>query len=235
MANFCKKIKFEDQPTSWSHHRGGWTYAFQALGDLCAPDGVLCVSAIEELVCDDKVIEEPWVGFVHQAPPNNYKWYPDLEHLVTNEHFIKSLEKCRGLFTLSDVIKSFLVKNLSPYSVPVARLFYPMTPFPKEKRFDWDKHDQTENKKVVFIGEYLRKYQSFFDLTVPRGYQKLLLKAPDVNFERQLDCKKQPFSLKVNDTVIIQPARVSDEEYDDLLSSSIVFLDLYDAVVWNCF
>ncbi len=229
MAHLCKKIKFEEQPTSWSHHRGGWTYAFQSLYDLCAPDGVLCVSAIEELVCDDKVLEEPWVGFVHQAPVNNYKWYPDLQCLVANDQFIKSLEKCCGLFTLSDVVKSFLVENLS-CPVPVARLSYPMTPFPEEKIFDWDKHDQAENKKVVFIGEYLRKYQSFFDLAVPRGYQKLLLKAPDVNFGHLLDCSKQPFPLKVNDTVIIQPNRVSDEEYDDLLSSSIVFLDLYDAV-----
>ena len=230
MAHPCKKIKFEERPTSWSHHRGGWTHAFQTLRDLCTPDGVLCVSAIEELVCDDQVVDEPWVGFVHQAPRNNYKWYPDLQRLVTNEHFIKSLEKCCGLFTLSDVIKSFLLEKVGPRAVPVARLFYPMTPFPKEKKFDWNRHDQSENKTVVFIGEYLRKYQSFFDLQVPKGYQKLLLKAPDVDFEQLLDCNKQPLSLRVDSSVTIQSARVSDEAYDDLLSSSIVFLDLYDAV-----
>lgn len=229
-AHPCKKITFEDNPTSWSHHRGGWSYAFQTLHDLYAPDGVLCISAIEELICDDKVIEVPWVGFVHQAPQNNYKWYPDLERLVKNEYFIKSLENCRGLFTLSNVIKSFLVKNLNNPNIPVARLFYPITPFPEEKRFDWGEHDQTENKKVVFVGEYLRKYQSFFDLTVPKGFQKYLLKAPDVNFEKLLDCNKQPFSLQMNDSVIVMPDRISDEEYDSLLSSSIVFLDLYDAV-----
>lgn len=229
MSHLCKKIKFEEQPTSWSHHRGGWSYAFQTLSDLCAPDGVLCVSATEELVCDDKVIEEPWVGFVHQAPVNNYEWYPDLQRLVQSETFTQSLKKCCGLFTLSSVVKGFLVKNL-PNTVPVARIFYPMTPFPKEKAFDWNKYSQAESKTVVFIGEYLRKYQSFFDLVVPKGYRKLLLKAPDVKFDELLDCNKRPYSLKLNETVTIQQERVSDDEYDDLLSSSIVFLDLYDAV-----
>lgn len=229
-VQLCKKIKFEGNPTAWSHHRGGWSHAFQALRSLYAPDGVLCVSAVEELVCDDRVIEEPWVGFIHQAPQNNYKWYPDLEHLVTNDVFIKSLENCCGLFTLSNVIKSFLMENLSQPNVPVARLFYPITPFPEDKRFEWDKYDQTENKKVVFIGEYLRRYQSFFDLPVPKGFQKYLIKAPDVNFGKLLDCNKQSFTLKMNDSVIIIPDRISDEEYDSLLCSSIVFLDLYDAV-----
>jgi hypothetical protein len=230
MAHLCRKIKFEERPTTWSHHRGGWSCALQSLHKLHAPDGVLCVSAIEELICDDKVLEEPWIGFVHQAPQNNYKWYPDLQRLVTNEHFIKSLEKCYGLYTLSDVAKTFLVENLRMSSIPVAKLFYPATPFPEGKQFDWKKHDQTEGKKIVFIGEYLRKYQSFFDLKVPNEYQKLLLKAPDVNFEELLNCNMQPLPLKVNDTVIIKPSRVSDSEYDDMLSRSIVFLDLYDAV-----
>lgn len=169
----------------------------------------------------------PWVGFIHQAPQNNYKWYPDLEHLVTNDVFIKSLENCCGLFTLSNVIKSFLMENLSQPNVPVARLFYPITPFPEDKRFEWDKYDQTENKKVVFIGEYLRRYHN---LPVPKGFQKYLIKAPDVNFGKLLDCNKQSFTLKMNDSVIIIPDRISDEEYDSLLCSSIVFLDLYDAV-----
>lgn len=225
-----KKIKFEDKPTVWNHHRGGWSYAFQNLRKLSAPDGVLCVSAIEELICNDRVIKESWVGFVHQAPQNNYKWYPDLEHLVTDQCFIKSLESCCGLFTLSNVIKNYLLKNLSHSNVPVVRLFYPMTPFPEEKKFDWCKYNQTPQKKVVFIGEYLRKYQSFFDLKVPEDFQKYLLKAPDVNFEQLLDCKKQPLSLSMNGSVIIMPDRILNEEYDDLLSSSIVFLDLYDAV-----
>lgn len=190
---------------------------------------MLCVSAIEELVCDDKVIEEPWIGFVHQARKNNYEWYPDLEHLVKNEYFLKSIGNCHGLFTLTCSTKEFLLENLNP-KVPVARVMYPITPFPPDKKFNWRKFNDAVTKKVLFIGEYLRKYQSIFDLEVPNGFQKYLLKSPDVIFDELLDCSKQPLQLEINDSVIIQHERVSDEEYDDLLSSSIVFLDLYDAV-----
>ena len=112
---FCRrrrKIKFEDNPTEWNHHRGGWKYAFHTLDDLCAQDGVLCVSAVEEWPSDEKVIEEPWVGFVHQVPRNNCIYYPDLERLVQDQLFMKSLENCHGLFVLSHVVKEYLQNHL---------------------------------------------------------------------------------------------------------------------------
>ena len=225
-----RKIKFESEPTMWSHHRGGWANAFQTLRQLYAHDGVLCISAVEEWICDDKVINQPWIGFVHQVPRNNYQWYPDLERLVVDDLFIESLGKCYGLFTLSRMVKNFLLEKLKEThpNLPVVRTLYPLTPFPEEKKFDWKKFDGAEQKKVIFIGEFLRNYQTFFDLTVPQGFQKYLLKAPDVDFGDLLDCNKQPLSLRVNDSVIIKD-RVNNEEYDDLLSSSVVFLDLYDA------
>ena len=225
-----KKIKFESEPTTWDHHRGGWANAFNTLRELNAPDGILCISAVEEWICDDKVIDEPWVGFVHQVPQNNYQWYPDLKRLVSNEFFLESLANCHGLFTLSYMVKSFLVENIKQAhpSVPVVRTLYPLTPFPEEKKFTWKKFDGAEQKKVVFIGEFLRNYQTFFDLNVPQNHQKYLLKAPDVDFDQLLDCNQQPITLRVNDSVIIRE-RVNNEEYDDLLSSSIIFLNLYDA------
>lgn len=224
-----KKIKFENTPTKWSHHRGGWACTFETLqSELYAPDGVLCISAVEEWICDDKLIDQPWIGFVHQVPRNNYRFYPDLERLVKSEIFAKSLDKCYGLFVLSDVVKRYLIKNLGNKKIPVVRILYPITPFPMEKKFHWDKFHQAEQKQVVFVGEFLRNYQAFFELAVPQGFQKCLLKAPDVKFEELLDCNMQRVTLNANDSVLIKN-RVSNEEYDDMLSSSIVFLNLYDA------
>ena len=226
-----RKIKFETEPTMWDHHRGGWTNAFDTLRqNLYAHDGILCISAVEEWICDDKIIDEPWIGFVHQVPRNNYQWYPDLERLVRNELFLESLSKCHGLFTLSTMVKTFLLENLKEIhpNLSMVKTLYPLTPFPEEMKFDWKKFDSAEQKKVVFIGEFLRNYQTFFDLKVPRDFQKYLLKAPDVNFDSLLDCDKKQLTLQTNDSVIIKD-RVSNEEYDDLLSSSIIFLNLYDA------
>ena len=93
-----RKIKFETEPTEWHHQRGGWSYVIQQLrSKLYAPDGILCISALEDVIVEGVVINEPWIGFVHQVPKSNYKYFPDLERMVVNEVFIKSLEKCLGL------------------------------------------------------------------------------------------------------------------------------------------
>ena len=226
-----RKIKFEDEPTTWSHHRGGWTNVISSLHDLYAHDGVLCISAIEEsVIFDGKTIDQPWVAFVHHVSRNNFPHYPDLERLVENEHFIKSLEKCCGLFTLCNPVKRYLLEKLKPShpNLSVAKIFYPLAPFPEEKRFDWRKFDEMERKQVIFVGMCLRNFQPFFDLDVPHGFQKYLLKPPNTDFNDLYDCNKQPVTLQMNDSVIIKD-RVDDNEYDDLLSSSIVFLNMYDA------
>jgi len=222
-----RKIKFEDDPTEWKHHRGGWAYAFHALDELYAQDGVLCVSAAEEWPFNCRVIDEPWIGFVHQVPRNNYPFYPDLERLIKDEDFIKSLEKCCGLFVISHVVKEYLQKHLE---VPIVQLLYPITPFPENKSFNWEEYEKADTKKILFIGEFLRNYQAFHDLAVPPGYQKYLLKSSDVNFDRLYDLNKERIKLQTDESVIVK-ARVTNDEYDELLCSSIVFLSLYACIV----
>ena len=231
MALIQRKIKFERNPKYliWGHHRGGWPHAFSTLMKaLYTPDGVLCISAVEEWIGDDKRIDEPWIGFIHQVPKNNYPNYPDLERLVANQHFIKSLGACHGIFVLSHYVKSYLEKYV-PITLPITRVPYPITPFPDNKCFNWKAFANAKEKRLLFIGEHLRRYQSFYDLKVPAGYKKYLLKAPGVDFNNLLDCNLQSYRLQLNDSVTLIDKRISDEEYDDMLSSSIVFLSLYDA------
>ena len=227
LAGSLRKIKFEEEPTEWKHHRGGWSFAFQQLQKLHASDGVLCISAVEEWVGEGKLVSEPWIGFVHQVAQNNCPFYPDLQRLLESEVFMRSLENCLGLFVLSRVVKDYLLRNLTK-QIPVVRILYPATPFPENLLFKWEKFQVQEEKRVLFIGEFLRNFQAFYDLPVPANYKKYLLKSPDVNFNRLFDCKKQKIELKVNDSVIVKE-RVPDSEYDNLLSCSIVFLNLYDA------
>ena len=222
-----KKVKFEEVPTEWKHHRGGWSFALNQLRPLHASDGILLISAVEEWVFAEKTISEPWIGFVHQVARNNYPWYPDLERLVQNSTFLRSLDKCRGLFVFSHIGKEFLTRNIEK-PVPIVSMLYPGTPFPEHFIFDWNRFEAQEKKRVLFIGEYLRNYQAFCDLVVPTTHQKYLLKSPDVDFSCLFDCNKQKIDVKFNDSVTIKEW-VPDDEYDELLSSSIVFLNLYDA------
>ena len=225
---YCCKIKLEDPQhlTSW-YHRGGWGYVLKQLKHLVADDGILCISALEEFVKRKEILKEPWIGFVHHVPRSNLPNYPDLERLVKDECFVESLPYCQGLFSISHVVQDYLEKKLEG-KIPVAKVLYPITPFPDDKVFNWDSFDLS--KRVVNVGMFLRNYQAIYNLKVPNDYQKVLLKPPHVNFQDLYDLNKQKVTLAVNDTVVVKE-RLNDEEYDDLLSSSIVFLNLYDATI----
>lgn len=221
-----KKIKFESEPTEWPHQRGGWSFVIEQLrSNLFAPDGILCISALEENIFNEETIEEPWIGFVHQVPRSNYPWYPDIERMLKSKYFIKSLEKCCGLFVISTRIKEYLAKHVS---VPVVKVLYPITPFPDQLKFSEEKFKSESPRRVLFIGEFMRNFQAFFDLETPPTYKKVLLRSSDVDLSNLFNNKRDKIQLRVNDSVTVRE-RVGNEEYDQLLSSSVVFLNLFDA------
>jgi hypothetical protein len=67
---------------------------------------------------------------------------------------------------------------------------------------------------VLFVGEYLRNHQAFFDLCAPQ-HQKVLLRPSNFGLGA-------PADVQVLDRVI-------DDEYDKLLANNIVFINLLDA------
>lgn len=208
--NHLRKLKLTNTPL-WPHHRGGWNAAVNAIyKHLRADDGTLFVPAVEEVIVNDEILVEPWVGFVHQVPRTTLKWYPDLERLLSHPIWLKSVPQCRGIFTLSSYVRDYLVAQQIP--VPVARILYPIDA--PADRFSFRRYTAAGRPIVLFVGEYLRNHQAFFDLLAP-GHRKVLL-APD------------GFKLGVPSSVEVR-ARVTDEEYDLLLSSSVVFLNLIDA------
>jgi len=205
-----RKLKLTNIPL-WPHHRGGWTAAVSAIYEyLRAEDGTLFIPAVEEVIANDEILSEPWVGFVHQVPRTTLRWYPDLERLLSHPSWLASIPYCQGIFTLSSYLRDYLVAERIP--VPVTRILYPIeTP---AIGFSLERYATAERPTVLFVGEYLRNHQTFFDLPAA-GHRKILL-APD------------HFKLTAPPSVEIM-AHVTDAEYDDLLASSVVFLSLIDA------
>lgn len=228
MTTYVPKLRLEDPKylTSWNH-RGGWGTVLKNLQLLTIPHGTLCISALEEVANRGETITEPWVGFVHHVPRSNLPNYHDTERLLKAENITNSLPHCKGLFVISCYVQEYLSKQLP--SLPIAKVDYPLTPFPQEKTFNWLSF--STQRKVVHIGTFLRNYQAFYDLNISTNTQKVLLKPPDVDFDNLYDLDKKKITLKLNDSVQLVDRRLSDEEYDDLLSVSIVFLNLYDATI----
>lgn len=199
----------------WPHLRGGWTDVTNFLDrELSCADGVLMLNSLEATLVSGRVLEEPWVAFSHEVPRHHYD-FPDLERLQQLPTWKASIRKCRGLWVLSSHNKEYLDSCGLPF--PVSFVHYPISQ--AVQKFSFEEFLTQKSRKVICIGEYLRRLQPFFDLEAP-GYQKIRLSSPDFRQDEAPEQKKQP---------VIDIERVPDEDYDRLLSSSVVFLNLIDA------
>jgi hypothetical protein len=198
----------------WQHHRGGWKFVCGLIAEhLHCEDGVLFIGSVEDEVAEHRIITEPWVGFIHQVPKHNLRWFPDLERLLKDEYWKASAQNCRGLFVLSSYVKDYLETAGCP--IPIARIFYPAEP--TQRLFSLERYLARRPKRIVSGGEFLRNFQPFYDLRAP-GFAKQLLVHEGFKWE----------SIVQNDSVT-QLGRITDDEYDSLLEDSVFFLNLFDA------
>jgi hypothetical protein len=185
------------------------------------------VGSIEHYIRQDLPIQVPWVGFIHNVmhhPPEIAKLYGerndlDLKKMMKKEAWQKSFPFCKGIFCLSAENAHFFKDH-----VPVEIVFHP-TEIP-ETKFSWERFIANDSKKVVVIGHWMRNFQAIYDLKSP--YDKCILKGVGKAF--RYDRIREVFST--NDSVTFIP-RLSDEEYDHLLSENLVFLNLFGSSANN--
>jgi hypothetical protein len=205
-----------DRTFTWPHHREGWGRIEALVREhLVCADGVRFVSAVEDQLVHIGPIDEPWVGVVHQVPRHDLPGFPDVERLLKMKAWRISEPHCLGLWTLTDYVRRFLLQR--GVRVPVGVLPYASSR--DVPSFDWARFATRDRPRLLHVGEFLRDYQAFFDLEVP-GWQKQMLQPPD--------WPVRSGSVNANDSVEIIPPVVNDE-YDQLLTESVVFLQLRDA------
>jgi glycosyltransferase involved in cell wall biosynthesis len=200
--------------TPWQHHRGGWKFVCGLIAQyLHCEDGVRFIGSVEDEVAERRIIAEPWVGFIHQVPKHNIRWFPDLERLLRDEYWKASAQNCLGLFVLSSYVKDYL--QSAGCAIPIARLFYPAEPV--HRPFSIERFLARYPRRIVSGGEFLRNFQPYYDLKAP-GFSKQLLVHDGFKWE----------SIVKNESVA-QLGRVTDDDYDSLLEDSVLFLNLFDA------
>lgn len=214
-----------------------------ALAPLLTASGVLLDSFVEDTFCwnlarcrNREIVpyRQPWSGFVHN-PPGIPEWHETAsspQHILALPEWQESLPQCRGLFTFSVAMRDWLTARLA---VPVEALIHP-TECPA-RVFDVERFFSLERPRIVQVGAWLRRIHSIALLNVTRLRKSCLIPRQDGGAYLQTLIQKErehePGASTADwSTVDVLPYHDA-AAFDDLLSESVVFLDLYDTVVNN--
>ena len=185
--------------------------------------------------------QKPWVGFIHnpQSMPIWFSYHRSPQKLFEKEIWQASLPHCVGLFSLSHHHAEWLREQTGK---PVSVLTHP-TEIP-EKQFDFNQFLANPQKKVVQIGWWLRKLHSIYQLPLaknnPLGYEKLrlgfLFDSAEPAFTQLMKVEARIYKIKVDEAYLANTTvikHIPNQEYDDLLSMNIAFVEMYDSSANN--
>lgn len=236
------KINLNEQ-VCFGNHRSGWSYVLDQLAPLHNDEGVFFDSFVERNFSWKREIQtyhKEWVGIVHNPPftPDWFFGFNSLDKIIAKDQFKKSLENCKGLFTLSTDLAKYVQNETG---VPTTPLIHP-TEIP-DKIFNFEKFLKNQDKKIFLIGYWLRNMLSLFRLPLDKTsiYRKIRLlpysgESPikTINYfllkQKEIYGKDVPSNYNDNTYDL---NRLSNEQYDDIFVDNILFLDLYAASANN--
>jgi len=228
--NIKNKIK-------WDEHRSGWAYVLDLLSAYQDQDGILFDGLVDISFAQwyrdlnrqlQLPYKEDWIGFVHSAVQRCpfLERYSTFENIRTSPEFLKSLETCKGLFTLSEYAAVSLREKIGRH-IDIVTIKHP-TETPAIK-FNMEKF--LHRKQIVHAGNWLRRMISFFNLNAP-CYEKILLLNPGTLKYLSDEMEYYP-GVKLDFQSVEIKQHVSNMAYDKLLGESIVFLHLCDSNATN--
>lgn len=241
------KIQFKPHyDTSFLEHRGGWKSVLIELiknnfFNEQSQSNYHFYDIVESkfLWGNDSKQENPWAGIVHCTPKTpDYLNHLNLNVLFDKSVFKESLVQCRFLVTLSTYISNFVKCKLSELnmSIPVYTLKHPVET-DAIPLFSYEKYMNNNNKKLLQIGQQLRKVTSIYMIN-SSNHEKMWLTG-NKNFNSSdnhlinQECEYRKINKRNLDKNVKMHYTETFEEYDDLLSQNIVFVDLYDAAANN--
>jgi hypothetical protein len=187
-------------------------------------------SGIGEARNNFRNINEPWVGFVHcpVVIPTwfNYQYSP--AQFFQLENFQQALQFCVGLYSLSTPLAEWLRKH---YRGPVDVVLHPTELV--DKTFDPSAWCGSRTRRVVQLGFWLRKLNAIWNLKLPSNYVKCVVGVNQPWQREMLYLERAVLGESYDDAEVNWYGLLSNEAYDQLLASAIVFVDFYDTSANN--
>ena len=261
----CNSPKFNMVNVSSSEivHRSGWKYVVENLIKEFHSDGHFLIfdNYIDKTFhwnntiykyCNIIPYTTSWCGFLHHTFDTSFSEY-NLEEMFKNEMFLKSLDSCVALFTLSSYLANLVKDKLKSINVKI-NVYNFIHPTEAAQEFNIETFCENPNKKIVNIGGWLRNSYTIYQLQPASKYvsqdhisiQKCRLqgnsmdsyvKPHDFCIKDENESNKYISGLlqhiKDQDDSVVLINTLSDLNYDLLLSENIVFIDLVDASAVN--
>src|ERR1035437_34679 len=238
MVKYQKKINLSKK-TNIPHHTGGWNFVLKILDEFHTEDGIYVDDLADitfgnsyEYNIAKKIIPYKlnWIGFFHH-PLNIAPWYqknflmkPIV--MISSDEFKASQKKCKGIFTFSKSMATWYKDKLP--KIRVEQLWHPTKS--TGKLFNLENFLINPRPKVFCIGFFLRRLTSIYFLKCDK-YERVILINPQVFDYLYKEMNYFKYDLDFNQVKF--KSYVSADEYDDLLSNNIVFLDLFDSCANN--
>lgn len=222
-------------------HRAGWSYAVNCLKELHHDDAPSLISFVEKKFIfgaepgdfnnQFENINKPWVGFIH-VPENVPTWFFghfSPENLLATEHFSEAMDHCKGLFTLSSPLESWLKQRVD---VPISTVLHPTAHI--DLLFSMERFHKEPKLQVVQLGFWLRKLHAIHQLNLPEDKFKKIVVGASAPYQVKLtSVEKNLFDYNFEQQDVEYTGFLSNSDYDDLLAKSVVFVDFYDTAANN--
>jgi hypothetical protein len=242
--SLCKYVTKTFVPTCNINieHRGGWSNLINKLYQTnlynVESDVVFYDIVEKDFIWSKTVLNKKWFGVIHCTEKTpDYLDCVNIQNLFKpNSHFLKNIHNCLFLIGLSPNVVDYVKTNLSQLGIEldVYLLKHPIDNEENIPMFSIDKYKENNDKKIIQIGQQLRKMTSIYELNI-NDHKKLWLTGTK-NFAKikylfYKECNHLKLNVNINN--VEMKYTNSFAEYDNLLSENIVFIDLFDAAANN--
>lgn len=228
---------FVEEPFAWMRPGNGRRRGYELLRALRNPTWRRRLTSEELGIVP---IDEPWIGVFHN-PPGMPCWFHPGESpqaILGSDVWRRSAPRCLGLIALSEHLARWLRDATGK---PVSSLVLPsMIP---ERLFDPGQLEDGSPRTVVQVGWWLRRLSAIHRLPFgePGSGERKIWLLPRFAFDSERyvrELRLRQISEEGGETTtasgsVEEVDHLSDEDYDRLLSTSVVLLDLYDASANN--
>lgn len=233
--------QFQPMFVNDTEHRGGWISIMKHMenNDFFNKNSDLVFYDVIEryfLWEKDHCCTKNWTGILHSTIECPYYIdKADLKNLLDNQNFIKSLRFCKGIYCLSNHVSNYVNKRLEDLNckTPIYTLTHPIHN-ENYMEFEFDKFLQNPHKKLLQVGQQLRKMTSIYLVDIPPNFEKMWLTGTK-NFNKCSDLLLKEcnyLNVQINKNQV-EMKYTSIKDYDQLLACNIVMIHLFDASANN--